>query len=102
MALLEKTILIPTNLRYQDSINRNYMLSLLKYGKPMFGIQNRIRIRMFLGLPAPDPDPAPDPSLFLINVLNGLQNKILIQNFSKKLNLLDMKMMCLWASYKKI
>jgi hypothetical protein len=65
---------------------------------------------MFLGLPVPDPDtlvrgtnsdPAPDPSLFLINLLSGLQNKILIQNFSKKLNFLDMKMMCLWASYKK-
>jgi hypothetical protein len=71
------------------------MLSLLKYGKPMFGIRNRIRIRMFLGLPAPDSDPlvrgtnphqTPDPSLFLMNVLSGLQNKILIQNINKKLN----------------
>jgi hypothetical protein len=65
------------------------MLSLLKYGKPLFGIRNRIRIRTFLGLPAPDPDPsvrgtnpdpAPDTSLFLINVLSGLQNKILAKN----------------------
>jgi hypothetical protein len=40
---------------------------------------------------------------FLINVLSGLksclQNKILIQNFSKKKQRL--KMMCLWVSFKK-
>jgi hypothetical protein len=68
------------------------MLSLLKYGKTIFRIRNRIRTRMFLGLPAPDPDPlvrgtnpdpAPDPSLFLINVLSGLQNKILIHILTK-------------------
>jgi hypothetical protein len=54
---------------------------------------------MFLGLPDPEPDPlvkgmdpAPDPapSLILIKVLNVLKdsllNKILTQNFSKKLN----------------
>jgi hypothetical protein len=50
---------------------------------------------MFLGLPDPDPlirgmDQAPDPFPFLIKVLSGLkqclENKILTQNFSKKLN----------------
>ncbi len=63
-----------------------------------------IRIRLFMGLLDPDrdplvrgtdPAPAPDPYLFLINVLSGLklclQNEILTQNFSTKLNFLDRK-----------
>ncbi len=57
-----------------------------------------IRIRIFLGLQDPDPlvrGTDPDPSLLLIKVLSGLkyclQNKILTQNFSKKLNFLFYK-----------
>jgi hypothetical protein len=42
---------------------------------------------------------------FLIKVLRGLksclQNKIVTQNFSKKLNFLRLKIMCLLVSYKK-
>ncbi len=42
---------------------------------------------------------------FLINVLSGLkkcqQNKILKQNFSKKYFFFRLKIMCLWARYKK-
>jgi len=57
-----------------------------------------VGIRVFLGLPIPDPDqlvrgtdtdpdPAPDPDPSLLDGLKiCLKNKILTQNFSKKLN----------------
>jgi hypothetical protein len=48
-----------------------------------------------------NPDPEPD----LIDVLSGLtqcpENKISTQIFSKKILFFRLKMMCLWASYKK-
>jgi hypothetical protein len=61
--------------------------------RAVLGIRIRNRIRMFLGLPDLDPDPlvrGTDPSFFTLKVLSGLksclQNKILTQDFSKKLN----------------
>jgi hypothetical protein len=56
---------------------------------------------MFLG--PLDQDPffrGTDPDPFLVSE-RCLSNKILTQNFSKELNFLRLKMMCLCVSYKK-
>jgi hypothetical protein len=66
-----------------------------------------IRIRMFLGLPDPDPlikGIDPDPSLFHkcvehTEILPAKEN--FNTKFIKKTRFLRMKIMCLWASYKK-